>query len=434
MEPMDTVRDTAGKILAPVMVEYVKWILSEAERLGIRRIYFLARDGWMMYRAGCILAENRHPRIECRYLECSRYALRLPSFALLGKESLDQIFLDGIDVTLGKILARAGLDRQEALGAAQAAGVSVPLDKILTRQEIRRLKPLFFHCPPFWQMVESHAQKALPGVRGYLRQEGLFDDIRWAVADSGWTGSLQQTLKVLLEKEGFHREINGFYFGLYQLPKGVQENLYHAYYFPVRGKIRRKAYFSNSLFECVFGAPRGMTEGYQRTKQGCFVPRYRPALGENFPALHVVEDAVVFLARQKAARLPLSIRAWELCPAGKLERLLAPFMGTPTPRQAHAFGSWKFTDDVLEEPGRELAPVPSGDPFPLPGGHLLTKVLAAAQLAGRPPGESAWMEGSVVRRGKHVRRQLAEIRLYKYALYLKKSVFRIITGKKRESS
>ena len=102
MERMEIIRNTAEEVLAPVMVEYVKWILSRAQQLGIQRIYFLARDGWPMLYVYLFLSENRHPHIECRYLECSRYALRLPSFAIRKKESLDQIFLDGIDVTLRK--------------------------------------------------------------------------------------------------------------------------------------------------------------------------------------------------------------------------------------------------------------------------------------------------------------------------------------------
>lgn len=51
MERMEIIRNTAEEVLAPVMVEYVKWILSRAQQLGIQRIYFLARDGWPMYRA-----------------------------------------------------------------------------------------------------------------------------------------------------------------------------------------------------------------------------------------------------------------------------------------------------------------------------------------------------------------------------------------------
>lgn len=422
MERMEIIRNTAEEVLAPVMVEYVKWILSRAQQLGIQRIYFLARDGWPMYRAACILSENRHPHIECRYLECSRYALRLPSFAIRKKDSLDQIFLDGIDVTLRKILARAAITGQEAVRAAQAAGASCDLDVILSRREIQRLKPLFFHCPLFWQLVEYHAAKALPAACGYLRQEGLFEDVRWAVADSGWTGSLQETLETLLRAEGYQREFCGFYFGLYQLPRDAKESGYHAYYFDVRGKIRRKARFSNSLFECVFSAPQGMTEGYRKNRQGQYVPIRRPALEENFPALRAVEQAVETRARQAAVRLPFSIRAWKLWPAGRIRCLLEPFMGNPTPLQARAFGSWKFTDDVLEDPRQEIAPLLGRRE--LRAAHLSGKLLQAAGLARRPARESAWIEGSVVRGGRNIRYHLFWIRMYKYALGLKKSALR----------
>ena len=89
-------------ILAPAFVEFVKWVLKSAGEQNIRRIYFLARDGYPMYRAAQILSRGREPEIECRYLRCSRYALRIPSFHLIGKEAAEQICLGGIDVTLRK--------------------------------------------------------------------------------------------------------------------------------------------------------------------------------------------------------------------------------------------------------------------------------------------------------------------------------------------
>ena len=127
-------------------------------------------------------------------------------------------------------------------------------------------------------------------------------------------------------------------------------------------------------------------------------------------------------ARQAAVRLPFSIRAWKLCPVGRIQRLLEPFMGNPTPLQAQSFGSWKFTDDVLEDPRQEIAPLLGKRE--LRAAHLSGKLLQAAGLARRPARESAWIEGSVVRGGRNVRYHLFWIRMYKYALGLKKSAFR----------
>ena len=147
MERMKVIGQTAREILAPVMVEFVKWVLREAERLGVERLYFLARDGWPMYQTARILSKGRHPYMECRYLECSRYSLRLPAFSLMGKSCLDQIFLGGIDMTLEKILKRAGLTPWEIQKAAEERGLSDRILQPLSYREIQELKSVFLPLP-----------------------------------------------------------------------------------------------------------------------------------------------------------------------------------------------------------------------------------------------------------------------------------------------
>ena len=39
------------------MVSYVEWVLEEALRSGKKRIYFLARDGWLMYQTAVWLSQ-----------------------------------------------------------------------------------------------------------------------------------------------------------------------------------------------------------------------------------------------------------------------------------------------------------------------------------------------------------------------------------------
>ena len=36
-------------VFAPAMLYYVRWVLEEAKKNGIQRLYFLARDGYPMY-------------------------------------------------------------------------------------------------------------------------------------------------------------------------------------------------------------------------------------------------------------------------------------------------------------------------------------------------------------------------------------------------
>src|SRR5699024_7318970 len=57
--------------LAPFLVCYVRWVLDQALQRGIKRLYFVARDGEVMYK---IARQLKRPGddIEMRYLYGSR--------------------------------------------------------------------------------------------------------------------------------------------------------------------------------------------------------------------------------------------------------------------------------------------------------------------------------------------------------------------------
>ena len=99
-------------VLAPALNGFVVWVLSQAMLRGIRRLYFLARDGYIMYRTACRYTEIYRLPVECRYLYCSRYSVRIPGYHLSPEKALSYITLGGLDVTADKLYLRAGFDRE----------------------------------------------------------------------------------------------------------------------------------------------------------------------------------------------------------------------------------------------------------------------------------------------------------------------------------
>lgn len=422
---LETIEESAEHILAPVLVEFVKWILRSAGEHGIRRIYFLARDGYPMYRAAEILSKESFPQIECRYLKCSRYSLRIPSFHLLGRAALEQICLGGIDVTLRKVLRRGGLTDREAEETAEVMGREREIDRILSYPQVLGLREVLERTELFWKYVSAHAEKAYGAAVGYLRAEGLLEDMDYALADSGWTGSIQQTLSMLTASAGYRGKISGYYFGLWHIPAGAEKEEYHAYYFGPLGKIRRKVYFSNSLFECICSEPARMTAGYRQTPEG-FLPEAEPGEIENREELELIHRAVIRRAGQEAVRTDgqsaspgVSAREGRICGRKRIWREMERLMSRPGRCQAEAFGRMKFTDDVLDA-GHVLAPVlPERE---IRRNHFAARILSMTGIRREPVRESAWMEGSIVRSGGQVRLHLLQYRIYKYLLYIKKDI------------
>lgn len=66
-------RDLASRFVAPAYLPYVLWILEEAKKQGIQRLYFISRDGYILQQIAEALP---HEGVELRYFFTSRKALQ----------------------------------------------------------------------------------------------------------------------------------------------------------------------------------------------------------------------------------------------------------------------------------------------------------------------------------------------------------------------
>lgn len=353
-------KEIYNSIFAPVLLGFVEWVLKEAEQRGICRLYFLARDGYQMYLAAEYLCKKRGLAIDCRYLYGSRYAWRIPQFVLMGEECLTMLCCGGIDVTFEKVMKRGGLNDEEAKAVAEELGFTAEYRRILSYSEVMQLKKPLAESRLFLPLVYAHSRAACETTMEYFKQEGMFEDVTYALVDSGWTGSLQQTLTQLLAYAGCEKKLEGFYFGLYELPKGVEENCYHTYYFGPGYGMRRKVYFSNCLYEAVYSAPHGMTVGYeayerkQTATQGKKVENvYRPLFYKsqnlNQTRMELEEVWLKKCLKEYSELKGKKQNEIKVTNVKNTYKLLKRFMGSPTTEEAKAYGSLLFSDDVTEE-------------------------------------------------------------------------------------
>lgn len=69
----NTYRDLSSRFVAPAYLPYVWWIIDEAQRQGIQRLYFISRDGYILQQIAEALP---HEGIELRYFFTSRRSLQ----------------------------------------------------------------------------------------------------------------------------------------------------------------------------------------------------------------------------------------------------------------------------------------------------------------------------------------------------------------------
>lgn len=412
----DVFEDTGMRVLGPALDGFVRWILQNALDRGIKRLYFLSRDGYLMYLAAKVYIEKSALPLECRYLSCSRYSLRLPVLHLDREEALDYLCRHSIAVSLARIMERAGLDDREQTRVLAEIGEEGKGNEPIPYAGMEGIRKKLEGSDVFWETAGRHSKEALPALQGYLRQEGLLDGTRAALVDSGWVGSMQKTLNRILADMGREAELEGFYWGLYELPPGVERKHYHCYYFSPEGQLREKVFFNNNLFEAIFSAPHGMTMRYEE-REGSYVPVYAPVTAERRGQTQRLGTVLLRYVKESACRS----RAIESvgCEREKraLRKKLGRFMGKPEPEEAEVYGRMHFCDDVVEYGSRSLAPKMEEEA--LKANHAVNKILVMAGFRQGEIRESAWYEGSAVRSSRKPGMHLFRYRIYKYLLYIR---------------
>lgn len=200
----------AADFIAPVYISYVLFIINSAKREGIKRLYFLARDGYILYRLARILSLDKD--LDIRYLYVSRRSLTPPFIAEYPDETsyLKTQWGETIarNISIESLLTDHFLTTAEEL--KHKYKITFPYEKIVSKNEEKDFLKKMFHSDYTEELLRRvGAQNKL--LIDYFLQEGLFDDIKTAMVDVGWLGSSRYIINKLLKTKG--KSTKFYYFG-----------------------------------------------------------------------------------------------------------------------------------------------------------------------------------------------------------------------------
>lgn len=343
-EPIDLYTLSKEKV-APVLYAYVSWVIKEAQKRNIHTLYFLARDGYVLHEIAELICQEQKLPIECRYLYCSRMSLRTPTYHLIGEEAFRLIFMGGYHVSLQSIFDRVNLPEDLRYQVMQQAGIpdDTDLKKELSYLEIENYRNQLTANKCFTEHILNISKESYLPALEYFRQEQLFDQEQLAIVDSGWTGSMQRSLRQLLQSAGWNKKIVGFYFGMFASPKS-EDGEYLCFYFKSRTNKKNKVLFCNNLFECFLSAPHGMTTGYQKnTAENKIVPVCREA-PQHEQLQRIQEQIAGIVAGAKKLIFEKQHISMYEC-----QKILRKLMGMPDASTVHIYGQFLFCDDTTEK-------------------------------------------------------------------------------------
>ncbi len=334
------------KFVGPMLLNYVWWILHQAHQKGLQRLYFLARDGYLLREIALQFCAQFGLKIECRYLYCSRVALRTPSYYLLEQSEMDELLLQGgYQVTIRSILQRIELDEQQMEQVCAECGLGdIDPDRLLNHKEYKQVCTALANGALFHKYALEKSRESYGASIGYLQQEGLLELDQVALVDSGWTGSMQRSLRCLLQSAGFSGVLTGFYFGMYVPPKEIEDGTYLTWYFRNSSRKMDQICFSNNLFECLLPAPHGMTVGYTE-HGGRYIPKLLP-LDRTWGLDAYVHEVLEYTGKRLEDICFLDFPAQQLWE--ETHRAILRYMVHPTREEAVHLGTLSLCDDITE--------------------------------------------------------------------------------------
>lgn len=290
--------DAGANVMGPLLAAFILEVLLDARRRGLRRLYFVARDGWIMMRIAETLLPLVGSGIELRYLHGSRHAWH---HASIGRNALDtppSWLTENLPTTsLRAFLSRLDLSVEECAGLCASAGLTVDMPDLPMGANAANGISALLRNPDFQRMALEKTAASRSLARDYLSAQGIApNDASWALVDIGWQGRMQLSLGELLDQQpGI--PMRGYYLGLSPRARNSATHEFWSYLPQGMHASSVALHAHRTLAELMCTAPHGTTLGYRRDG-GTVVP----VMGENpeaaDPRLDAQREAIQLFARE----------------------------------------------------------------------------------------------------------------------------------------
>lgn len=245
----------------PMLYPYIQWVLRQCEIHNIKRLYFIARDGYVLKKIADKLIAWSGQDIKTYYFYGSRKAWRLPSLTIDEfdvRDILKNSYVHKLH-TVDDIADFFEIPVKVLQSVLPV--IEVLKDKILSADAAASLIEMLCQDTCFQQAVCQIQQKKRAGVLAYIRQEINVAEQDFAFVELSGTGLTQECLAKIFE-DITDLPIRTFYLKKDRYHKSAR-NLCYAYFL---GDMPL-----SYMIEELCRAPHGQTTGY-RMEKGRMLP------------------------------------------------------------------------------------------------------------------------------------------------------------------
>jgi len=222
-------------VAGPLLVGFSWWLHQKMREDGIKRAYFMLRDGDVLKRIYDVLMEGNPDAIPSHLLESSRRAYMLPALGPSAPSLTSQLFVSENPRPVKDFLERLCIRTNDLLPVFLQAGFSSP-DQVVGPNDADRLTRLFSH-PKVLERISQRSAEERDLLMRYLKQEQVVGvEERVALVDIGWNATIQKSLNHAANTARVKNDVVGYYLGTFA---GAQRDAIS----PMRGYL------------CELGAP-----------------------------------------------------------------------------------------------------------------------------------------------------------------------------------
>ncbi|MGJ8651221.1 MAG: hypothetical protein ACSHX4_12755 [Opitutaceae bacterium] len=349
--------ELGASFAAPLFYGFVHRLMIQAEEDGVRRLYFLARDGQLLLEiAKSIQANLGFESLELRYLYVSRQAIRFPSIIQLSAADLKWIFEEMDNAlnlhTIALRIRMSCVDLRKNLKQDLLNILPADDDSLLSIDQASALRKFFLEDLEIRQSIHAQSKASRDQVIQYFEQEGLFEYNQVGFVDVGWKGTLQDAIHRITYTHNRELTINEYYFGVSE-------------YSPMSSPKNKKTPFFlfptsqpgfGPLFESLLLADHGMTLDYTQNVNGEWSANTKPAdarfkqwgLDDYFDGIRDFSEAFSQSLAEFGSAIELHYHA--IVPA------LIDLLAAPTKEMSECLGELPYSGNQEESNLRKMAP------------------------------------------------------------------------------
>lgn len=240
-------------IFGPFLFGFTCWLNNCIERNKYDKIFFLARDGFMMTKAYNIL---RASKIPYKYIYCSRNSLR--SGLIWKCESYEET-LKYLGYTkyipFSELISYYGLNKDDVCDFLNKYDINIDDDYEYETLSTNNTVHSFYN--EYHDLIIEKSKNQYELVKRYLSQIEMVGHC--AIVDIGWHGSMQLFLEQYLAKSG--TTLDGYYVGVDPL-NGIVGKTQGWLYNSENEKMRKKLLCFFGVIEKFFQSHEGSTKCY----------------------------------------------------------------------------------------------------------------------------------------------------------------------------